>query len=348
MDCLICLRPISDESVPVPGHRQLQGYLHPECLRLKILQLSQDPRTRKLLEQLVSYEESHPSNFAKDVSQGVSDSCWGRELGLDWRRVNQLISEKVVAVLFQSNKNKEMCLVDREITKEVLLTLREPESTTPFSIEVFSPIVGYDDLKRYLTLAINGRRKVNFLLEGPPSSGKTLFLMCLQEGLGNRCYFATGSRVSDAGLTEALLLYQPEVLLLDEVDKMEMKAYSVLLSLMETGDVLETKYHRHGGIRLDTIVVGALNSSLRLPPELLDRFEYHLHFPAYTCQEFLSVVRAYLGRNEEIDPDLAEYIAQKVWERDRSVRTARAVARMLTKKRRTEVDQLIQFLQKYS
>ncbi|MFC1916544.1 AAA family ATPase [Chloroflexota bacterium] len=50
--------------------------------------------------------------------------------------------------------------------------------------------------------------------------------------------------VSGAGLTAVFFNYQPRILLLDEIDKIHMDATAVLLSMMESGDVLETKYKR--------------------------------------------------------------------------------------------------------
>jgi len=77
---------------------------------------------------------------------------------------------------------------------------------------------------------------------GPPATAKSLFLMEL--GRLGATYSATGSRVTAAGLTDAFFNYQPRVLLLDEIDKVSLDATAVLLSAMETGDVLITKYKR--------------------------------------------------------------------------------------------------------
>jgi len=129
---------------------------------------------------------------------------------------------------------------------------------------------------------------------------------------------------------------------------MESQALSVLLSLMETGDVLETKYRRHGGVRLDTIVIGALNTSKGLPPELLSRFEFHLYFPKYTKDEFISTCQKYLSLRENITSELARYIGETVWSEGGDIRTARAITRILEEKTTREVDRVMDFLRRYS
>jgi len=138
------------------------------------------------------------------------------------------------------------------------------------------------------------------------------------------------------------------MLLLDEIDKIPMDATAVLLSVMESGDVLETKYKRHRGLKLDLIVFAAGNTDKTIPPELLSRFDTKLYFPPYSFEEFVSVCRGYLSRYENVPEDIAEYIGVQTWQHlDKDVRTARGIARRLRESSTNDIDRVVGFLMKY-
>jgi Holliday junction DNA helicase RuvB len=214
------------------------------------------------------------------------------------------------------------------------------------------PIIGYDDIKEFLLKALKGEKRLHFLFEGSPATAKSLFMLCVQRAIP-QAYYATGSRTTGPGLTDALLSRQPRVLLLDEIDKMDMPSYAVLLSLMESGNVVETKYRKHTVTRVNTIVIAAANSASKLPPELLSRFDFHLRLKPYTREEFIRVCRNYLSEFEGVPADLAEYIGVKVWTSLKipsDVRKARGIARILDRFDQfgqTEVDRVIAFEEKY-
>jgi len=119
--------------------------------------------------------------------------------------------------------------------------------------------------------------------------------------------------------------------LLDEIDKIPMDATAVLLSVMESGDVLETKYKRHRELKLDLNVFAAGNSDRTIPGE-----------------EFVSVCQGYLSRYEDIPEDVAKYIGVQTWQHlDKDVRTARGIARRLRESSASDVDRVVRFLKKY-
>jgi MoxR-like ATPase len=141
------------------------------------------------------------------------------------------------------------------------------------------------------------------------------------------------------------------VLLVDEIEKTDMQTYAVLLSLMESGDVVETKYRRHITTKMNTIVIGACNSSTKLPPELISRFDFHLKLKPYDRDEFIKVCKVYLSQFEAIPEDLAEYIGLRVWLSPKipsDVRKARGIARMLEDCSKQSVDAVIEFEEKYA
>jgi len=314
--------------------------IHRDCLLTNLYKAISDDRKRHLLEAILAWEKSHP------------ESKYGFEaedIGAKTQELTSLAKLGILGLPYKSRNYTNYKLTSLEFTEEVLAgTVPSEKEVEAIPRDVFDVIVGYDDLKENLIFALEGKRKLNFLLIGPPATAKTLFILCVQKVMGDKAYLATGSRVTAAGLSEVLLDYRPEVLLLDELDKMDMKSYAVLLSLMETGDVLETKHGRHGGIRLNTTVVAACNDTRRLPPELLSRF-MEINFRPYEREGFIEICRRWLAREEGVSEELAAYIGEQTWERlGKDVRRAREVARLLQERTKEDADQRIGFLLRYS
>ena len=151
--------------------------------------------------------------------------------------------------------------------------------------------------------------------------------------------------MSRAGLSDYLIDFKPRYLLLDEVDKLPTKDLAPLLSLCETGRVIETLYGRRREETLDTIVFAAANRIEGLPLEVVSRFET-LHFKEYTRPQFTEVCVQLLAR-EDVDADVGAYIAEQVWGtlRNRDIREALRISRLSETK--AEVDDVVQVLRKY-
>jgi len=215
-------------------------------------------------------------------------------------------------------------------------------------LEAMDLVVGFDDLKEAIALAVETRRRINFLLEGPPACAKSLLLEGVRSAVPD-AYIAFGSRTSAAGLSDALFEYQPSVLLLDEADKMDNDVYAIMLGLMESGEVLETKSRKTRGIRLDTTVMAACNSSAKMPREFLSRFALHAHFPLYSREEFVKVCRGFLTRAEGCPQELAVLIGQSIYDYGiGDVRKARGVWQLMTAPTEDEVRRVIQLMRKYT
>lgn len=215
-------------------------------------------------------------------------------------------------------------------------------------LEAMDLVVGFDDLKEAIALAVETRRRINFLLEGPPACAKSLILEGVRSAVPD-AYIAFGSRTSAAGLSDALFEYQPSVLLLDEADKMDNEVYAVLLGLMESGEVLETKSRKTRGVRLDTTIMAACNSSAKMPREFLSRFALHAHFPLYSREEFVKVCRGFLTRAEGCPTQLAVRIGQYIYDYGiGDVRKARGVWQLMTSPTEDEVLRVIRLMLKYS
>lgn len=227
--------------------------------------------------------------------------------------------------------------------------LDQEESRIPAStvLEALGLVVGYEDLKDALAFAVEARSRINFLLEGPPACAKSVILEGVRAAIPD-AFLAFGSRTSAAGLSDALFEYHPSVLLLDEADKIPPDVYAVLLGLMEQGEVLETKSRRNRGIRLNTTVLAACNSSAKMPREFLSRFTLHARFPLYTRVEFIDVCRGFL-RAEGCSEELATFIGRQVYDYGLGdVRKARGVYAMVRESTEDEVVRVINLMLRYS
>ncbi|MDG6898650.1 MAG: hypothetical protein JRN24_02820, partial [Nitrososphaerota archaeon] len=197
-----------------------------------------------------------------------------------------------------------------EIGQRTAATEAAPD-ITPMLPDLFAPIVGYDDVKDLLRMALVAEKPVHVLLEGPPASAKTLFLM--EVGRLPRAVVALGGTSTKAGLTDLLLTYRPRYLLLDEVETIDnARDYAALLHLMENQEVVETKFRRHARTPLTTWVFAAGNDVSKLPPALLSRFggpKGVIRFREYTSAEFVDVASAVLATRECVPTDFARKVA---------------------------------------
>jgi len=122
--------------------------------------------------------------------------------------------------------------------------------------------------------------------------------------------------------------------------------YAALLSLMESGKVVQTKYGRRSEEYMKVWVFASCNSLRGIPPENISRFRpYVFYFKEYTKEEFITVVKKFLVEREGVDPELASYIAEKTSIFTRDVRAARGLGRLCKNKR--DVDRYIETVKKY-
>ncbi|MBA7635930.1 hypothetical protein ES703_43541 [subsurface metagenome] len=230
------------------------------------------------------------------------------------------------------------------------MTMRREFAKIPASsvLEAMDLVVGFDDIKGTIAKAVESRRRINFLLEGPPACAKSIMLEGVRSAVPG-AYIAFGSRTSASGLSQALFEFQPSVLLLDEADKMNNDVYSVLLGLMESGEILETKSRKTRGIRLDTMLIAACNSTQKMPREFLSRFALHVLFPTYTREEFIDVCRGFLSRAEQCPQDIASLIGQYVFDYNvGDVRKARGVWNLMNESTEEEIIRVVRMMLKYS
>jgi len=278
---------------------------------------------------------------------------YGHAIYWDWQHVAvpwQIIQKLVLADLLEvvGGRNKAYLLKDREAVRALIQRAEEKEEWEAERLEVpedlFSPILGYDDVKQIVLKALQGDKPTHFLFVGPVATAKSLFLEEIGRIRGSSYHL--GSSSTKAGLTQFLLDARPRILLIDEFDKMRLEDYAVLLSLMESGKVVETKFGRRHEEHMDVWVFASCNRTKGIPPEVISRFKpFVFHFRQYTAEEFKAVVKKFLVEREGVSPELASYIADKVSPFTRDVRAARGLARHC--KSRKEVDEYIKTILKY-
>ncbi len=217
--------------------------------------------------------------------------------------------------------------------------LKEQTSTEP----LFNSIIGYGDVKDIFQRAIASEEPVHILLSGHPGSAKTLFMLELMKL--ERSYFTLGSHSSKAGLVDYLFAKRPRYLILDELEHMNAIDMTVLLSLMETGIISETKHGKTRDTQLKTWVFGSCNSTEKLSRALLSRF-LTLTFKRYTYEEFKTISNNLLVMRG-INSELADYISHVVWHGldSNDIRDSLKIAKLA--KSSDDVDWLVQTLSNY-
>ena len=195
------------------------------------------------------------------------------------------------------------------------------------SEDIFQDIIGHDDVKELLRACLLAEKAVHVLLTGPPALAKTLFLWDIERAGGERAIWLVGSATSKAGLWDLVAERQPQVLLIDELDKMNAADTAALLSMTEGGRLVRTKKGRELDLEHPIWVVAATNRLDGLSPELKSRFAIRKLAP-YSRSDFITVVKGVLVRRENISKEMAEEIAQKLDGRSQDVRDAVRVARL--------------------
>jgi len=205
------------------------------------------------------------------------------------------------------------------------------EPDTPRQLEIsdglFGDIIGHDEVKDLLIACLLAEKPVHVLLAGPPALAKSLFLWDIERAAGERAIWLVGSATSKAGLWDVVAERQPQILLIDELDKMNAADTAALLSMMEGGRLVRAKRGRELDISNPVRVVAASNRLNILSPELESRFAIRT-LSAYSRSDYLTVVKGVLVRRENLGRELAEEIACRLDGLSQDVRDAVRVARL--------------------
>jgi Holliday junction DNA helicase RuvB len=134
-------------------------------------------------------------------------------------------------------------------------------------------------------------------------------------------------------------------LVIDEIEHMPIKDQTVLLSLMETGIIAETKHMKTRNTQLKTWVFATTNDTNHMLTPLLSRFMV-LHFKQYNFENFLDISIHMLGQ-EDIAIDIATEVASQVWHKMKSkdIRDCIKIAHLA--KTKADVIWIVETLQRY-
>jgi Holliday junction DNA helicase RuvB len=253
-----------------------------------------------------------------------------------WRHVriwpatlSRLFKDGYLENVFRSNSYTGYRL--SELGKNILAAeSEEPAQTTNKPIQadgLFADIIGHDEVKELLLACLLAEKPVHVLLAGPPALAKSLFLWDIERAAGERAIWLVGSATSKAGLWDIVAERHPQIILIDELDKMNAVDTAALLSMMEGGRLVRAKRGRELNLSNQLRVVAASNRLNALSPELKSRFAIR-KLTVYSRADYLTVVRGVLARREGLDQELADEVARRLDGISQDVRDAIRVARL--------------------
>jgi MoxR-like ATPase len=176
---------------------------------------------------------------------------------------------------------------------------------------IFQDIEGYNDVKKLMMRCIVSSEPTHVILDGPPASGKTVFLLSMQKELDNAC-FVDCTNTTGPGMVDYLFSHGVKYLLLDEVEKMSRRDQNVLLNLMEIGILISTKVKKTYEKKMNVSIFATTNNIDSLSKPLRSRFlEFSL--PEYTFEEFDRLSVKLLGQRYGHSPELSHTVASAVW-----------------------------------
>ena len=129
------------------------------------------------------------------------------------------------------------------------------------------------------------------LLDGPPGTGKTQFLRCIEKKYGKHCRFLDCTLMTKAGLRDFLFNNQHiKILLLDEISRLKRTDQEVLLNLATSGEVIDSRYNKNAAkITFKNLKIFCTsNNKEKLIAPVADRMEVW-HCKEYSKEQFESI-----------------------------------------------------------
>ena len=162
-------------------------------------------------------------------------------------------------------------------------------------------------------MALEAEKPVHVLLTGEPGCGKTQFLENIKSFYKNLAYFTIGAHSTKSGMLDYLFEKRPRIVLIDEIEHMPAKDQAVLLSLMQSQIISETKYGKTRQTQLKCSVYATSNSTKKMLDPLLSRF-VTIKVVKYSYEEFKEVAMKVLLEREDVeDENLAIRIVNEIW-----------------------------------
>lgn len=285
-----------------------------------------DEKQREALLNILEYERTH------DPTEFILGWSWS-DVRVSPATLNNLILKGLLEKKFHSNSYRGLVLTElgREQAMQLGQTVEVQEKpqdrTLTLPADIFEDIIGHDEVKELLKAVLLVQDPVHVLLAGPPALAKSLFLWDIERAYGEQAIWLVGSATSKAGLWDLMAEREPEVLLIDELDKMNAADTAALLSLMEGGRLVRAKKGRSLDVNVPVKVIAATNRVAKLSSELQSRFAIR-KLKSYDALQYRTVVKGVLVRREGANPAVAEEIAEKLEGKTQDVRDAVRVARL--------------------
>lgn len=255
--------------------------------------------------------------------------------------IKQLLYYGLIRRVFETRRYRTYLPVRPDIILEVINELRQGKvyrrkiTRDQIPPDLFSSVEGYDDVKKALLTVILAEDPIHVLLVGVPASGKTLFLNEIErlKFYGVNVILRQGAKLTATGLKELLITKKPQILLLDEIDKIPVQhrkeVYSLLSGLLEYGRITSTTAFEDFDVYLDTKVIATCNYAEVLPDYLLSKFLV-IRFKEYDKETFIKVViKALSEQFPELPHHVIEYIAKRTADYTSDVRDAIAIAKLV-------------------
>jgi Holliday junction DNA helicase RuvB len=266
------------------------------------------------------------------------------------------VPEHILEEIFRHNKNKdknasvrhefEILTSIEDFNEEVNKKLGRQEQTKTEE-DLFDTIIGYSDIKKILMKCIKSSDKepVHVILDGPPASAKSMFLLQMQKKLKN-CYYIDCTNVTGPGMVDYLFDNNVQFLLLDEVEKMSRSDQNVLLNVMETGMLISTKVRKTRSKEMNLSIYATTNDIDAISKPFRSRFmEFSL--PPYTYDEFCEITVKLTEQKDGHDKEIAMKIVDTVWNKlnSRDIRDAIQISKLTNSI--DDVEFVAKTLQKY-
>jgi replication-associated recombination protein RarA len=201
----------------------------------------------------------------------------------------------------------------------------------------FSSISGYDDVKSIINRVLSSDENFNLLLVGPPASSKTQFLMEIMKAREGKTVYFDATNTTNR-ILHVLEEEKPEIVLLDELDKLPRNFAEKLLGFLESGRVKVDQKNCQMDFELKGCKVFATANEInRLSKPLQSRFR-KLFLPRYTEEQFLDVSEKVLSKTSR---SIARYIGANVWKNEGDIRDVISIGKLVRKSDGPEQIELI-------
>lgn len=302
--------------------------------------LSENPKYIQTVKEIIEWEKNNPKPDGHHIEGEPYESYWEYDdVRVKPQVLHQLNMNGVIDKVFDSNSTTKYAVANRDELEKVIdnfsvdndgmvTQLHEFPSEGGLPDDLFSDVVGYDEVKWLIKRGLTTQDITNFLLVGPTGSAKTVFLMAINEHLNN-AEFVSGNPTSGPGVLDVMFTQTPQYMLIDEIDDMNAGVQRVLTQYTETGIVDETKVGKNRKLKTNTKTFASANSTDNIIDQIEDRF-LDLHFDPYTEDEYVEVCEHILPDKENTTKEDARTIAELLWDShdEGDVRKAIHVARL--------------------